>query len=146
APLGSTTVIVPSPEAPPGAFANQGRPNPLLSEMPRGRLTLGRSLVTVTGATLPFTLFRNASLCAAYRTTAPPTALACPPAAAKPAGTAIGPALTSIDKIDPSGCPSKACGAPKFDVLATRSRVRSSTWPDRKSTRLNSSHGSISYA
>ena len=57
------TVIVPSPwpspSLPYGALANQGRPKPLLSEMPSGRLTAGMSAVTVGGFTFKFTLLRN---------------------------------------------------------------------------------------
>src|SRR6059036_655941 len=48
-PCASMTVIVPSPALPFGAFANQGRPKPLLNEIPNGRLTDGRSAVTAAG-------------------------------------------------------------------------------------------------
>src|SRR5262245_32889061 len=47
-PLGSRTVIVPSPPLT-GALANHGRPKPLLKEIPRGRLTPGSALVTALG-------------------------------------------------------------------------------------------------
>src|SRR5262245_1842437 len=69
-PLGSVTLSVPSPLTPLGAFANHGRPNPLLSEMPSGRLTDGRSAVTAPALLFPF---RNAGLWAVYRITAPPS-------------------------------------------------------------------------
>src|SRR4249920_2396496 len=75
APLGSMTVIVPSPAAPAGALANHGRPNPLLNEIPRGRLTAGSALVAA--ATFPFALLMNAGLCAVYRMTAPPAPDGC---------------------------------------------------------------------
>ena len=120
------TVIVPSPALPFGAFANQGRPKPLLNEIPNGRLTDGRSAVTAAGFLRPF---RKSGLCAAYKMTFPPTALACPPPAAKVGGTATSPALTSIETIEPAASAGRATGAPKFEVLATNSRVRSRTWP-----------------
>jgi len=126
APDGSMTVMVPSPPLPFGALANQGRPNPLLSEIPRGRLTDGRSAVAAPGL---FTPLRKAGLCAAYSRTAPPRALACPPAAAKPSGTATGPARRSRDRMAPCGSSERASGAPKFEVLATNSRVRSRISP-----------------
>jgi hypothetical protein len=44
-PPGSTTEIVPASSLPFGAFANHGRPKPLLNEMLSGRLTDGKSLV-----------------------------------------------------------------------------------------------------
>src|SRR4030095_12177452 len=71
-PLGSVTEIVPSPELPDGALANHGLPNPLLNEMPSGRLTDGRSAVAASGLLRPF---RKSGLCAAYRMTRPPTAV-----------------------------------------------------------------------
>src|SRR5215831_9168100 len=65
-PCGSSTVIVPSPALPSGAFANQGRPKPLLNEIPNGRLTAGLSAVTAPGFLMPF---RKSGLCAVYRMT-----------------------------------------------------------------------------
>src|SRR5438309_4550222 len=56
-PLGSVTLIVPSAVLPLGALANHGRPKPLFSEIPSGRLTGGRSFVTAAGLLRPF---RNA--------------------------------------------------------------------------------------
>src|SRR5215831_392579 len=53
-PCGSMTVIVPSPVLPVGALANHGRPNPLLNEIPNGRLTAGRSAVTAPGLVMAF--------------------------------------------------------------------------------------------
>src|SRR5919108_5733893 len=53
-PWGSMTVIVPSPELPFGALANHGLPKPLLNEIPSGRLTDGRSLVTAAGFLMLF--------------------------------------------------------------------------------------------
>src|SRR6185312_931949 len=49
APLGSRTVIVPGPSAPVGALATQGRPLPLLIEMPSGRLDDTNAAVTAIG-------------------------------------------------------------------------------------------------
>src|SRR5437899_881427 len=141
APLGSITVIVPSPMLPFGALANHGRPNPLLSEIPSGRLTAG--IPAVTAPMLPLTLFKNAGFCALYTMSAHvmgelgtagfvgwQKVPACPPDDAKSEGTTIGPPLTSIDRIDPSGWPRIASGAPKFDVLATKIRVRSRIPPE----------------
>src|ERR1700680_1853246 len=48
-PCGSRTVIVPSPPAPFGALAIHGRPLPLLSEMPVGKLADGKPAVTALG-------------------------------------------------------------------------------------------------
>src|ERR1700730_18387236 len=127
-PLGSMTVIVPSPALPVGAFANHGRPKPLFNEMPSGRLTAGRSFVTAAGLLAPF---RNAGLWAVYRMTLPASVLACPPPAAKAGGTTTTPPLTSSERMAPGASVGRARGAPKFDVLATKSRVRSSTCPGR---------------
>jgi len=52
-PPGSTTEIVPSALLPPGAFANHGRPKPLLNEMPSGRLTDGNAFVAAFGFLMP---------------------------------------------------------------------------------------------
>ena len=49
APFGSMTVMVPSPAAPVGEFENQGRPLPLLSEMPVGSDAPVRFAVTTVG-------------------------------------------------------------------------------------------------
>src|SRR3954470_1433900 len=56
APLGSSTVIVPAPLAPVGALASQGRPLPLLIEIPSGRLDDGNAAVAAAGL---LTLLRN---------------------------------------------------------------------------------------
>jgi hypothetical protein len=92
--------MVPMPLAPLGALAIHGRPLPLLSEMPSGRLADGRSLVAACGSV---TLLSNGGLCAAYTCTAPSSAEAWPPAAAKSAGTTAPSALGSIGSIEPSG-------------------------------------------
>src|SRR5262245_13906220 len=131
-PLGSTTLIVPAPEAPAGALANHGRPKPLFKEMPSGRLTDGRSAVTAAALFFPF---RNCGLCAVYRMTAPPAANGCPveivggdsAGSAKSAGTCTAPLETSSERIDPGASVGLASGAPKLDVLATSKRVRSRT-------------------
>src|SRR3954466_1105441 len=60
-PPGSTTEIVPASSLPFGAFANHGRPKPLLNDMPSGRLTDGKSLVEALGF---LTLLTKAGLCA----------------------------------------------------------------------------------
>src|SRR5262249_22568177 len=61
APTGSRTVMVPSPSLPLGVLASHGRPKPLLSEIPRGRLAAGNAAVTAPGSNLEL---RNAGLCA----------------------------------------------------------------------------------
>src|SRR3954452_11822104 len=85
-PCGSSTVTVPSPLAPFGALAIHGRPLPLFSDMPSGRLADGQSLVTACGSVTPL---RNGGLWAVYSCPVPFRAEACPPEAAKLTGTAI---------------------------------------------------------
>ena len=51
-------MIVPAPFAPVGALAIQGRPLPLLIEMPSGRLEDGNAAVAAVGL---LTLLRNAA-------------------------------------------------------------------------------------
>src|SRR5919201_4282131 len=51
----------------------------------------------------------------------------CPAGSAKFAGTLTTPPDTSSDRIEPGASVVRASGAPKFDVLATSSRVRSRT-------------------
>ena len=128
-PPGSTTEIVPSALLPFGAFANHGRPKPLLNEMPSGRLTAGRAFVTAIGFLTPLV---NGGLWAVYRMTLPPTALAWPPLRAKSAGTATGlsaPPPTSIERIAPGASSGRASGAPKFELLATNNRCPSRICP-----------------
>jgi len=49
--------------------------------------------------------------------------------AAKSPGTAATPLDTSKERIEPGASSGRASGAPKFDVLATNSRVRSRMRP-----------------
>src|SRR4051812_44218173 len=122
--------MVPSPALPVGALANHGRPKPLFNEMPSGRLTAGSAAVAA--PVFPFTLLTNVAFCAVYKRTAPPAVPGWRFARLTLAANAASvistrPALTSIDRIAPSACVANASGAPKFDVLATRSRLPSST-------------------
>jgi hypothetical protein len=107
------TVMVPSPALPNGAFANHGRPNALLSEMPSGPLTAGSPAVAAVGL---LRRFRNAGLFAVYSCTRPPCALAWPPPAAKSGGTVTPPSPRSmdgsIDRIEPGAWSGRARGAP----------------------------------
>src|SRR5262245_49515106 len=125
-PPGSMIESSPAPLLPPGALENHKRPNALLIEMPSGLLTDGCDADAALG---DVTELRNAGLCAVKSCTRPSNALAWPPAAAKLAGTTSVAPSGSRDSTEPSGAVIRARGAPKFDVLVTRTRLASKTRP-----------------
>src|SRR5215510_884158 len=125
-PPGSMIESRPMPCAPFGALANQRRPKALLIEMPSGLLTDGCDAEAALGEV---TELRNAGLCAVNSWIRPLSALAWPPALAKPAGTTTVAPSGSIDRIEPSATSGCARGAPKFELEATRMRLASRIRP-----------------